>query len=278
MRTISGSQIPKELKNILFELGKSRKLALVEGRDDSAILKEWFEEKSSKLLFFPAGNCDKVKEYLDYILDEPTKRRYFGIIDRDFRYDEEVEFIYNSDYNGNLFIWRKYCIENYLFNEKAILKELDKAYVSGETGHEISSGNEMKEIILQVLVNTKYLMAGNWTIKELGKGQTYIGAGFENDRDKVLGVVKGKLSDVLEEKIEKVFSQKLTVIECSLQNTEDCHKYVNGKYVIPKLMDRFNRLKIQDTYFKMNLAQSIKDRYGLDVDIEYVVNKKILGE
>ena len=113
------SQLPLEITDFIFERG-SRKLVFLEGDDDLRVFKTWFQQDLSRIYFFAAGGCSNVKRFLQETLEHSTKKKIYGIIDRDFRTEEEVK----SDKTENLFILTRYAIENYLLEADAVCDTL----------------------------------------------------------------------------------------------------------------------------------------------------------
>ncbi len=102
----------KEARDCINEAG-SRKIIFVEGKDDVILYSILYKEKINRIAFIEAGNCIKVKDAILKIKEDKEKLfsdrdRYFGIIDRDFRTDEErvVELEKVSD----LYIHSRYTL------------------------------------------------------------------------------------------------------------------------------------------------------------------------
>ena len=91
MRTISS--LSPELTRILFDAG-NRIVVLVEGDVDREVLREWFEAERVEVEFYDCGGIIPLTKLLNEYLSNSTQKRAYGITDRDFRSDEEVEASY----------------------------------------------------------------------------------------------------------------------------------------------------------------------------------------
>jgi hypothetical protein len=120
------TELPSDLTQVLFELGP-RKLVLVEGATDRAIFREWYRERLGEVEFFAPDTLGAkgVETLLAKVLalSPSAKPREFGIIDRDFRSEAEVEATY-LDNDAHLFILRRYAIENYLLDPTVVAEEV----------------------------------------------------------------------------------------------------------------------------------------------------------
>src|SRR5262249_42133607 len=120
---------PPEVTRILFDAGP-RKIVLVEGTDDRDIFREWYMERRSEVEFYhrEAGmGYENVIHFLEAL--QPYTTHAYGIIDRDFRSDAEIEAPLR-DLTKHLFILRRYAIENYLLEPEAVSEELRIYYGS----------------------------------------------------------------------------------------------------------------------------------------------------
>lgn len=120
-------ELPPDLTRLLYALGP-RKLVLLEGASDVAVFQGWYWDRRDVIEFFspevPQGTSG-VQTLLARILARSTSPhpREYGIIDRDFRDDVEVEAVL-ADPSAHLFILRRYCIENYLLEPAAVAEEV----------------------------------------------------------------------------------------------------------------------------------------------------------
>jgi len=192
MPTRTITSLPPELAHLRFELG-TRKLVLLEGDGDVEVLERWFREDLNAMFFYAAKGKKNVEKYLDDMLAQSNRREVYGIIDRDFRTNEEVS-IQNSDMNTHLFVLCRYAIENYLLEPRAVWEELEvfhgRAFT--ETIETVSSS------LLDICRKLKTRMAANWVINESYTRDDirapYFSKGHEiSDRDDIIEKVSGLL-------------------------------------------------------------------------------------
>ena len=151
---------PPDLATLLIELGP-RRLVLVEGDTDLAAFNEWFLERDAELLFHvPGGGGEGVRAFLQQTLDASVTKRVYGIIDRDFRAEAEVEDCLN-DAASHLFILRRYCLENYLLEPEVLREELRVYYGAKFVVPDVTT---IQNDLLQMCRQLGAAMAANWTL------------------------------------------------------------------------------------------------------------------
>lgn len=163
MRVIT--ELPSDLVKLLMELGP-RKLVLVEGKTDRDIFRIWYRERLSEVEFFtpevPRGGSGVV-HLLNEVLAQSVRGRAFGIIDRDFRDDSEIEAALQNPV-ARLFILRRYDIENYLFEPEAICEQLSIF----PAAKQVPSLEVMRSKLLEISRQLQTMMAANWVFSEIG--------------------------------------------------------------------------------------------------------------
>ncbi len=159
MATRTINQLPPELTNILFALG-NRKLVFLEGKDDVEVFKTWFSEDLDNIYFHDAGGCQNVEIFLNETLAQSSKKQIYGIIDRDFRTEQDVNASLNNG-TKHLFILKRYALENYLLEPFAVWEEL-RIYPS--TSFDVPNSNTMETELLKLCEQLTTLMAANWVI------------------------------------------------------------------------------------------------------------------
>ena len=178
MRVIKA--LPPDLAMLLIEVG-SRRLVLLEGDTDLYAFNEWFLEREADVYFHvPGGGNAGVEAFLQQALAVSSTRRVYGIIDRDFRADAEVEACLN-DPHSHLFILRRYSLENYLLEPDAIREELRPFYGAEFV---IPDVDKIQNDLLQMCRGLGAAMAANWTLLE--GASEFLPAGFDTDRRDML--------------------------------------------------------------------------------------------
>lgn len=115
-----------------------KKILFVEGYDDEVIYRILYENKLDKLYFIDisftaetkpnllaTGGCEQVKKYLrDFVKHFPKDKRFYGVIDRDLKTDQEVkEEKEQLCYDGRLFIFfEAYTLENLIICRTTLMK------------------------------------------------------------------------------------------------------------------------------------------------------------
>lgn len=273
MATRTITSLPQQLVNIVFQMG-NRKLVLLEGDDDVEVLEEWFKEDLSEILFYAAEGNVNVETYLNSMLSHSIKRQVYGIIDRDFRTDQEVTAC-NDNVNIHLFILHRYAIENYLLEPSAVWEEL-KTYHGRyftETTETISLG------LIDLCRKLKTIMAANWVIKESNTGAEYFKKGYEiDDRDEIIRQTSRRLQYHIIAAEQKI-SVKEQLIESKLDTLENAHTFINGKHLFHQLYDKYvNAIKrgLRRDHLRNLLTRNIKEKVGIHGSLTEIIKRRIL--
>jgi hypothetical protein len=269
--------LPAKLTHLLFDLGK-RKLVLLEGSTDVDVFKEWYRDRLSQIAFFPAKGHPNVKSFLETILAQSTTKRAYGIIDRDFRDEAEVNAaLVNPD--EHLFILYRYALENYLLEPAVVLEELRLF-----RGAELTLADEaaMAQELLEICRRLKPVMAANWVFWDQGvaRGSSRIesfGEGFPiDDRPRLVRETAKRLS-CSEKEAEQRIVEKESQLDVILGQLESAYTCVNGKHILEHLFKTYQIHTTKD-HFRRLLARTIKTQIGIHHHIRAIVNQRILGE
>ena len=90
---------------------------LVEGEErggDAWILQNTLRESGGEVTFYGRDGRDNLLAELPHFVEAFPQGKVAVILDRDFANDDFVEKTYSPEYEGVVFYWRRYCIENYL--------------------------------------------------------------------------------------------------------------------------------------------------------------------
>lgn len=108
--------MPPTLSDIETELRTGRGVAIiVEGetaQDDPYFFRKWFDDRADQIAFFPQDGWLQVQTAVSH-LRQSSHVPVFGILDRDFCHDHELDALFNND---GLIRTRCYTLENYLLS------------------------------------------------------------------------------------------------------------------------------------------------------------------
>ena len=268
-------ELPEDLTRVLYELG-ARKLVLLEGVSDVAAFREWYLDRRDVIEFFspdvPQGGSG-VRTLLARVLAQSTSAnpREFGIVDRDFRSDAEVEASL-SDAASHLFILRRYCIENYLLEPVAVTEEV--RVLSG-TNIDTPDLQTMEIALLGICRRLQTMMAANWVCSETGRGRYYAEGHEIVERPAAVRRVAEDLACSSAE-AEAILSDKEQLIEPLLSSLETAHRRINGKHLLFQVYKTFVQTGICRDKFRNLLARAVK-RSGLHEDVRAIVELRILA-
>jgi hypothetical protein len=270
-RTIT--TLPPDITVALFLAG-NRKLVLLEGPSDCDVFREWYRDQLDSLEFYDASGVINVRNMLEKALEVGTKKEVFGIIDRDFRTDEEVEHPLN-DPSARLFLLRRYSIENYVLEPEAWNEELRVFY--GKM-HKVPTKAKIETQLLELCKQLRPIMAVNWILSEAGSESEHLGYGYDiSQRASMIQYASTALGCTIEE-AEVSVQEKERSLDTRLTTLDSAHTCTNGKhlwhrayalYVIPI------KPNIPPNYLLRLLARSVKPR--IHPDIRQIVEERILG-
>jgi predicted nucleic acid-binding protein len=293
--------IDKDLRQVFkkaVEKAGRKKIIFVEGYDDEVIYSILYEDKLDKLYFIDTsfttetfnsdikatGNCEQVKQHLrDFVKHLPKEKRFYGVIDRDLKTDQEVkEEKQQTCYDGRLFIFfEAYTLENY-FIDSEILSE----FLTGQSiNHKrliplIKNGKEYleNEIIKPILSCLIDIAAANLTIRYFDPSQKFIEETISCEEQKIENRIVNKLNKIEKEYILSKFSEfKKDLIE-----KNEALKFASAKLYFASQFNRKlkkqTKVNIQLNNHKSELARILKgkelpkdfqDLLGLVLDSDY---------
>ncbi len=269
-------ELPPDLTRVLFALGP-RKLVLLEGASDVAVFREWYRDRRDVVEFFsletPQG-VSGVKILLARILAQSTSPnpREYGIIDRDFRSDAEVEEALANP-NEHLFILRRYCIENYLLEPVAVAEEV--RVLSGADA-DAPNPQVMEAELLGLCRDLHTMMAANWVFSEAVRKKYFqSGHTLPINSQAVIAQVARELGRS-EVDAEAAVSKKEGLIEPLLLILETAYWRINGKHLLFHIHKEFVRSGATRDQFQNLLARAVK-RAGLHEDIKAIIEQRVLA-
>lgn len=260
--------LPQELTSKIRQAG-TRKVVFVEGETDERIFSILFRQECAGVANFIAVNgCLNVKKYVSDMIE---KKDFFGIIDRDFKSDEERNQEIQEHHN-RLYIHQRYTIENYLI-ETMVLREL---LMDQKLYHNISDA-ELEEIIHTILKNLISIMAGNWILLKFSESflnqDMKLGEGSPDDKNivwlNVLKKLKESGCNFDENEIKSEYENFIKKIKQNSGDINELHKYINGKYFFIKFAIK-NRFSLRHKEIRYHLARILKEE-GLQQELKDIL-------
>ncbi len=305
------SSLPPELTRILFDAG-SRIVVLVEGDADRDVLREWFEAERVEIEFFECGGIAPLTNLLNEFITRGTLKRAYGITDRDFRSEEEVEASYSEGSSGiagksksswsiparcrkllrffwqfpkshaetsHQFILRRYALENYLLEPKPLREVLRVRYP--EIIKELPTEQAMAEQLLERCQRLKSIMAANWVFFDTsqnsqGTDPEYFSVGYETNRDTVIQQAAKRLK-CSESEAEGLILEKEQLLEKSLSQLETAHRVIDGKRLLHWIQREQFKTSGGDDYLRRLLTREAK-AHNLPADIIHIVRERIIAQ
>ncbi|MEO7716744.1 MAG: DUF4435 domain-containing protein [Capsulimonas sp.] len=267
--------LPPELNNFLFELGP-RKLVLVEGADDAEVFEELYLDRLSKIAFFPTGGDERLEALLQELLTQRPDVESFGIRDRDFQSDTDVEASLTAS-GSRLFVLRRYCIENYLL-EPLVVWYVLRVYLS--KAFPWSSVKQAEEHLLKLCADMRTMMAANFVLRLqdallFSKGHELL------SREVLVEAVAHRLSKDAA-LVEAEIVEREAHIDERLHSLGTAYTCISGKHLLFHLFDfaracdKKRRGLSEDYLFRQLLAQ-IKQQNLIHEDLREIVEQKILA-
>jgi hypothetical protein len=280
-KTISGGKyrfiVKSDLRNRVRNAGREN-IVFVEGYADEVILEILYVNDLDKLCFIDislgsdiTGGCEEVKRHLtDCIQNLPNEKRFYGVIDRDLKTDQEViDTSAQPRYDGRLFIFfERYTLENY-FIELDILSEfLKRQSINFKKLRSFLKQDEFKKefvekIFQPSLEHLRCMAISNLTIRFFDKGQKFLAE--KTPCDKVSSQIEDRLKkdNLTEHAIQEQFSKqeiesKLEEYKKEVNSVSEIHKFASAKkyfaYLFNKKVYEVTGVNIQLNNHKSELA------------------------
>ena len=265
-------ELPEDLVRVLFELG-GRTLVFVEGDDDECVFNAWFKERLPDVFFYPATGVSVVQKRLTQVKEKRPDVTAFGIRDRDFLSDGEVQAALN-DSATRLFILTRYSVENYLLEPQALLDAMDDFL---GVKNPVKNAAEVETKLLTLCRDLQALMAVNWLLIENGQAKIETGDN-RNALEQFVNVVAQRL-DCVPENARTQLEEKMALLQPNLETLETAHTRINGKYIFHRFYTFVTQTRtgLRKDHLLRILTRHIKDA-GIPADIRYLVEKRILGD
>jgi len=229
--------------------------------------------------FFACDGISNLNKWLEELLNRGTLKRAYGITDRDFRSDAEVDDSYLQ--GSHLFILRRYALENYLLEPKPLWEVLTLR--DPDIKISLPDEQDMETRLLEICRALKHIVAANWLYFDENKaqyqssGQTarleYFKIGHDHDRHIVIKQAAKQLK-CNEDDCEKRIAEREEIIERYLTNLNSAHQVIDGKRIL-HWVNNDHFITGRDYLFRL-LTDRARLR-GLPNDIVKIVQDRILG-
>lgn len=285
---IEDRKLRNELRKSLLKAGR-KKILLVEGYEDKIIFEIVYKDCLDKLAFidtsmkaskqrFPGG-CETVKNLLrKFVSHLPNEKRFYGIIDRDLKFDEEIEFEREQEcYDHRLFIFfERYTLENYFIDTDILCEFLHAKSVDNQ--RLINCSNDSDELrkkiagIVRIIFTclTK-IAAANLTIRSFDDEISFLEGTIKCNN------IEQRLLNKLNEFPEKDIRYQFNCFESFITQSNSTHKFVSAKvyfsYQFNQHLKKEN-VDIQLNNHKSELSRILKDH--LPDDFKELLN--FIGE
>ena len=285
--------IPPDLRNIILKSGRKR-IIFVEGYDDKIIFEILYKESLSEISFIDTsmkgiqcddasdfnikGGCEGVKNLLkEFVNRLNNDRRFYGVIDRDLREDEDIQLELNKPcYDSRLFIFfDRYTLENYFIETNILAKFLHGQSINHNKlvliiHDDVELERQIGRIIEEILANLIKVGAANLTIRCFD-----VNAKFLEDNispEQVEERVKNRLKAIIENgKSEMDIESKFSDFQRSIIQNNSVHKFASGKkyfsYQFNQILQKTMGVSIQLNNHKQELARILKE-FELPHDFE----------
>lgn len=268
------------LRNSILKAGR-RKVIFVEGYDDRAIFNILFEGENTDDLFFLdlslkeerakatgddiipfLGGCQAVKDTLALFVHHIDERRFYGVIDRDLKTDEErSDELHKDCYDKRLFIfYERYTIENYFIEVNVLATLFKELSINNNKLLKIvpSSSDEKvdfeKNMVKPCLNYMAIIAAANCTIN------------FFNQTDPILST---RHVSHIPEKIpqECIESRLVQHLKTYISEDEIIQKFHYYKSVIDQSTLKIHQFASAKKYFAYQFNIKVKQACGADIQI-----------
>jgi len=267
------------LRSAILKAGR-KKVIFVEGYGDKMVFERLYEEHSSELCFIDVslekakinnpkvkvkvidecdkgpGACDKVKSLLScFIKFLPQEKRFYGVIDRDLKTDQEVEADRNKVcYDGRLFIFfERYTLENYFISLDAL-----KAFIHGQSDQHkkliqlVDDDVKLEEIMADIISCLAKIAAANLTIRFFDKSAKFLVEDTINCSDEIEKRVHHRLKGKCEDYVEAFVNAKFQLMK---------------EFIMQSYPDNVQKFASAKEYFATQFNKRLKADYKVNLQI-----------
>lgn len=249
------------LRNTIVKAGR-RHVVFVEGYDDKVIFNILYEDEEmlEKVSFIDIslekerrkydhkvkhkGGCEGVKFILKHCVAKlPDEKRFYGVIDRDLNFDDEIELERNKTcYDGRLFIFfQRYTLENYFIDINVLEKFIEGQTINNRNLLELEGIEDIYNSVMSCMAD---IAAANLTIKEFNLQSTEKASFLATSVDC--------------SKVNEQLCQRLP----SYEKGNVINKFNNYKIFVSESNENIHKFTSAKTYFSHQFAKLISERCG----------------
>jgi hypothetical protein len=276
---IEVEELRNQLRKSVMKAGR-KKIVFVEGYDDKIIFEIVYKDHLDRLYFIDtsmkasekgySGGCETVKNLLKKFINHlPNEKRFYGVIDRDLKLDQEIEYERNQAcYDQRLFIFfERYTLENY-FIEIDILCDFlhDKSMDNKRLMYLLSDENNFRKNITDIVDEISDCLteigAANLTIRSFDDEASFLEEtiNFNNIEQRLLNRLNGfPKNDII---------CHYNCFESFIRQSNSTQKFASGKvyfsYQFNQLLKRKHDVDIQLNNHKSELSKILKEYFPND--------------
>lgn len=255
---------------------------LVEGEErggDAQILKTILLPHGNVVTFHGRDGRNNLVKELPEFVTELAEGKVAAILDRDFMEPAEVEATYQLDYEGHLFYWQRYCIENYLLEPKLIANCIMMTHSLKPETAPVALATEpaIENYILDWSQKVSPQVAGNWVIHDLTIETDSRALGieaphyFENtvarDKEWVLEKLNQTYSMWAKDypilfgasSLSERFESRLQDVSEKVKTLEGCYQLVDGKRFLKPIILREVPPALRGYFFSLLVELAAKN-------------------
>ncbi len=250
----------ENIRNQIDEAGR-KFIVFVEGYDDRVIYRILYEDKSDRIEFIDVslygqstGGAKEVKEYVEkMVFHLKNEEYYFGITDRDFRTDEELEDEKNDPkYNNKLYIFsERYTLENYFIDPNLLLRFLEGKSISNKGLIDILDINKIEQITTEICRKLVIISAANWTLKFFG--EKFVRRSTPCEESVVKKILINKILDKYGVEVEDCTEHYEYYKNYISNRISQLQKYIHGKYFLFQFNEAIKRETQKSSDRKINI-------------------------
>jgi len=270
---------------------------LVEGEEeasDARMLQNILKSRVSQAITFHGrdGRWNLLAELPSFVELLPAGK-VVAIVDRDFMDETVVEQTYIPDYQGHLFYWRRYCIENYLLEPAWIadLAAMALLHKPEDIPKDLASAESVEKFLLDWSRRLIAQVAGNWVIADLThesysrklsvEAPKYFDDLAERDSNWVVaelrrkyGGVSGSYSELFSaDALQARFTGRLEQATLKIQTLSGALQVVDGKRFFKKALLNALPSSLRPYFFNLLADKASKEP---PEDIRCLVEERIL--
>jgi len=276
---IEVEELRNELRKSVIKAGR-KKVVFVEGYDDKIIFEILYKDHLDRFSFIDTsmksaekgnlwGGCETVKNLLKKFVNYlPNEKRFYGVIDRDLKLDEEIESERNQPcYDHRLFIFfERYTLENYFIEIDVLCdflhdKSMDNKRLISLLSDESNFRENITDIVDEISDCLTKIGAANLTIRSFDHEVNFLEETIKcNDIEKRL---LNRLNDFPKNDVICQFN----CFESFIRQSNSTQKFASAKLYFSYQFNQYLKRKhidIQLNNHKSELSKILKEYLPYD--------------